>query len=238
MNKELFIRDLRRFLADLPEDEREQAISYYEDYFEDAGPEMEQQVIEELGSPVDIAKQIKSVNRDNITYGEGSASKSADYPQQYNEAFQQNSNQTPPPTPGKTRNWSQSPGKLITVIVLAILAIPVGIPLISGIFSVAVGLIAGLFSLIFSTYAVGTSLVVSGGLALASSIVTMVGGHGASAVLILGISLILIAVGAFLFWLGIIMCTRLCPAIYWLIVKFFRWLGRGITNFFKDEEIA
>ena len=39
MNKDIFLRDLGRFLSDIPQDEREQALKYYEDYFEDAGPE-------------------------------------------------------------------------------------------------------------------------------------------------------------------------------------------------------
>ena len=41
MNRQLFMRDLARFLSDLPVEEREQALNYYEDYFEDAGPENE-----------------------------------------------------------------------------------------------------------------------------------------------------------------------------------------------------
>ena len=71
MNKEIFLRELRRFLADIPEEEREQALTYYEDYFEDAGPENEQKVIQELGSPIDVAKQIKATNQENIAYGQG-----------------------------------------------------------------------------------------------------------------------------------------------------------------------
>ena len=71
MNKDIFLRDLGRFLSDIPQDEREQALKYYEDYFEDAGPENEQQVIQELGSPVELAKQIKASSQENIEYGQG-----------------------------------------------------------------------------------------------------------------------------------------------------------------------
>ena len=51
MNRQEFLEKLRLLLGDLSEEEREEAIQYYEDYFADAGPEMEEQVIRELGSP-------------------------------------------------------------------------------------------------------------------------------------------------------------------------------------------
>ena len=37
MTKYEFLGDLSRLLADLPEEERKQALHYYEDYFADAG---------------------------------------------------------------------------------------------------------------------------------------------------------------------------------------------------------
>ena len=89
MNKEIFLRELRRFLADIPEEEREQALTYYEDYFEDAGPENEQKVIQELGSPIDVAKQIKATNQENIAYGQGNDfQKDKAYPNVYESGRQ------------------------------------------------------------------------------------------------------------------------------------------------------
>ena len=84
-----FLRELRRFLADIPEEEREQALTYYEDYFEDAGPENEQKVIQELGSPIDVAKQIKATNQENIAYGQGNDfQKDKAYPNVYESGRQ------------------------------------------------------------------------------------------------------------------------------------------------------
>lgn len=42
----------------LPEEERDSAMEYYEDYFADAGPENEAQIIDEFGSPELVARQI------------------------------------------------------------------------------------------------------------------------------------------------------------------------------------
>ena len=63
MNKKLFLDELHRLLSDLPPEERNQAIKYYEDYFEDAGPENEQAILKELGSPQELANQIKEQHR-------------------------------------------------------------------------------------------------------------------------------------------------------------------------------
>ena len=68
MNKEEFMRQLSQCLQNIPQQEREEALSYYEDYFEDAGSEKEQQVIEELGDPKTIAENVSESIRDNISY--------------------------------------------------------------------------------------------------------------------------------------------------------------------------
>lgn len=64
MNRQEFLEKLRLLLGDLSEEEREEAIQYYEDYFADAGPEMEEQVIRELGSPEKVALMIREAIRE------------------------------------------------------------------------------------------------------------------------------------------------------------------------------
>ena len=58
MNRQEYLRILNKELRRLPRADREQALQYYEEYFEDDGPENEQAVMEELGNPIDIANQI------------------------------------------------------------------------------------------------------------------------------------------------------------------------------------
>lgn len=92
MNKKLFLDELHRLLSDLPPEERNQAIKYYEDYFEDAGPENEQAILEELGSPQELANQIKATTQDDIEYGQGSSfHRSAAYPEFYAQKEQSDS---------------------------------------------------------------------------------------------------------------------------------------------------
>ena len=49
MRREEFMRELEYLLRDIPANEREDALAYYENYFDEAGAENEQQVIKELG---------------------------------------------------------------------------------------------------------------------------------------------------------------------------------------------
>lgn len=65
MNREEYLKRLSFLLKDLPKEEIEDAIAYYEDYFEEAGEEKEEQVIKELGSPEKIAKMIRDSVQEN-----------------------------------------------------------------------------------------------------------------------------------------------------------------------------
>lgn len=60
MNREEFLYQLESLLMDLPKSERDDALDYYEQYFEAAGPEREAEVIRELGSPQKVSEMIHS----------------------------------------------------------------------------------------------------------------------------------------------------------------------------------
>ena len=60
MNREEFLSQLERLLYDIPAQEREEALEYYNGYFDDAGKEKEAEVIQELGSPGKVAAIIKA----------------------------------------------------------------------------------------------------------------------------------------------------------------------------------
>lgn len=297
MNKDIFLRDLDRFLSDIPQEEREQALKYYEDYFEDAGPENEQQVIQELGSPIELAKQIKASNQENIEYGQGNDfHRASSYPDLYTQrqfqGYQNTGNQNYQSTgsqynrnqnyqntrsqyngnqsyqnarsqyngnqnyqnanaqynntgngyfQGNTqyqqteqkKSWSQDPGKIALVIVLAILAIPVGIPLISTVFALIVSIFAVCFALILTVFVLGGGLAISG---IASTVAafTLFPVHGAaSSILVAGIGLVLLAVGIFIFWFAIWFCIKFFPAAANVLVKCCRSIGRGLKSFFQ-----
>lgn len=58
MNRDEYIKHLEYRLRRLPKEEYDKAISYFTEYFEEAGPENEYQAIEDLGAPELAADQI------------------------------------------------------------------------------------------------------------------------------------------------------------------------------------
>ncbi len=58
MKKQEFMEQLEVLLSTIPQMEREEALRYYSNYFDDAGEEMEEEVIKELGTPEKVAKII------------------------------------------------------------------------------------------------------------------------------------------------------------------------------------
>lgn len=60
MTKLEFMKELESLLLDIPLDEREEALKYYNGYFEDAGEDHEDEIIKELGSPSKVASIIKA----------------------------------------------------------------------------------------------------------------------------------------------------------------------------------
>lgn len=58
MTRQEYMQQLAALLAAMPEAERRDALDYYEEYFDAAGPEKEAQTIQELGSPRNVAEKI------------------------------------------------------------------------------------------------------------------------------------------------------------------------------------
>ena len=60
MDKRKFLEELQMELSELTFEERGEALEYYEEYFADAGEENEEDVIRSLGTPQQVAEQIKA----------------------------------------------------------------------------------------------------------------------------------------------------------------------------------
>lgn len=58
MTKDQYLSELKRKLKPLPREERQNAVSYYAEFIEDAGPENEREVLEKLGPPEQLAVQV------------------------------------------------------------------------------------------------------------------------------------------------------------------------------------
>lgn len=60
MGKEEFLNRLNYLLGDIPEEERQDAVSYYRSYLEEAGPEREEEVLAGFGTPEQVAAAIRA----------------------------------------------------------------------------------------------------------------------------------------------------------------------------------
>lgn len=81
MNRAEFMRRLTELLGDVAPTEREEAIQYYNDYFDDAGEENESGLIASLGTPEELARTIKAGLNDGGNGGEFTESGFSGYTQ-------------------------------------------------------------------------------------------------------------------------------------------------------------
>ena len=89
MNRVEFIKELETLLECISEEERKEALEYYESYFEDAGKEKEAEVIRELQSPKKVAESIKAGLRgeDRAIYTERGYEEEKQQSEQHENSF-------------------------------------------------------------------------------------------------------------------------------------------------------
>lgn len=195
MNRKEFMSRLEGRLWNISSAEREEALQYYNDYFDDAGAENEQTVIETLGDPEKIAETIKrdllreenirkasSSDRELIPYGKTESEKTESEKGEYggkeswDEQYAGSGSVYEPPREKEKKTWG---GATPLLIVLAVLAAPIWLPVVLGILGTLFGGLVAWFAMIF--------------------------GFGVAAAALLGVLLFLIILGG--------MCVRLNPFV-------------------------
>lgn len=163
MNKYDFLSRLRNALSSLPQEERDAAMNYYEEFFSEAGEDNEQAVIASLGAPEELAKSIiDENNRDNPASSHSGSVSSSEAVGGYNNST---SGFTPPPTPAQTASrWTG--GQIALFVVLTVLSAPIWLSLLCAVFSVIVGLFAAVVGIVAAFGACAVAFFVSGILAL------------------------------------------------------------------------
>lgn len=197
MNKEEYLGELRHRLKGINEKELEDAISYYDEYFEDAGIENEQQVMTDLGSPVKLAAQIRA----NATI------------QRQNERREGN------------RFYHNRPLKNIGVIALGIFALPIALPLafaavmlLFAFFLVIVSVFLALLVTVASSILVAIPLIINGCMNFATP---------GNACIAIGSGLILIAIGLLVFVGVFKLSEKLIPAFTGMFVSLYQKAKEG-----------
>lgn len=157
MNRVEFMSQLERLLWDVPESDRQDALCYYNDYFDEAGVENEAQVIQKLGSPGKVAATIKAdLNTSGNERGE--------YTERGYYDSQEEMTQKPPA--GRHEN-SQGPKQKRAIswpliIVLLIFASPLLVGVGGGLLGGILGVIFGAFGILLAAIICGVAFLVAG----------------------------------------------------------------------------
>ena len=219
MNRKEFMSRLSQLLDGVSKEEREEALTYYENYFEDAGPENERNIIRELESPEKVAEIIR---RDlGITDLVVSPQKNGEWKEKNQDGSQQNQGRCN----GKQNNAGQFHSKaqsadssqketLIIVLLVALLVVtcPLWIGFVVGVFGTVVGIFAGLFGVSVGGIAGGIALLVV-------AIGLIIAGQVALGLLCLGVGLLLFTLGILAVVLLILLCGMFIPWLWKQIVK-------------------
>ena len=178
MNRKKFLKQLEELLSDIPEAERRDAMNYYQNYFDDAGVEQEQTILEELGSPEKVAESIK---RDLFGENYDAYVKAKQEKQQETIEKQQRENRT-------LRN--------ILIVVALVLTFPIWIGLVAVAFGILVTVFAGLFGVAVAVIAVVAACLFAGVAVTVIGMIKAVAGFPA-------VGLIVVAGGLLVFMIGI-----------------------------------
>lgn len=219
MNRTEFMTRLAALLQDVPVEERRDAMQYYNDYFDDAGVENEQQVIKELESPEKVAEKIKA---DFVNSGQNSGqfteSGYRDTRFDYTSAPVQGGYGSPETAPKQS---SDRTVKIVLIILIILVGLPVVLPVALGIAGAAIGVIAAIFgvflALVIFAFAVavaGISLVVAGIMSIIPE---------------LAVGLALIGTGLILTVIGVVMLVasiKLCAVVFPGICRGIVWICR------------
>jgi len=229
MNRVEYMKELEALLSDIPAEEREDAINYYNDYFDAGGEDNEEANIEALGSPEKLAQTIKLASGGaEVVDGEFTEIG-------YNDDFSEKDNQidkyakVTAANTGKGKDKKpkkeKSVGTIVLIVILAIFASPIILPLliafVATVFGLGIALIAVIFAIVVSIIAVGVSGIIVGVVGLISGIAALIT-NPFGALFVIGVALVAFAIGI----LFIIGCVALAK-------KAFPSLVRGIVSLCK-----
>lgn len=185
MNKNEFLKQLDHLLSDFPEEERREAMEYYVEYFDEAGPEKEDEVLKELGSPQEVANHIREelAEKGLVLAGESTSKEE------------------------KNSGW-----KIACIVLICLLAAPIAIPLVVAVIALIVSVIAGIIGLFFGTCGVTFAFAVVAIVLFVIGIIKLFSSPLA-AFLLIGISLTCAGISLLLGFLVVQFCIVVLPAM-------------------------
>ena len=230
MRKDEFLRKLEVLLSDISAEEREEALAFYRNYFEDAGEEKEADILAELESPEKVAEVIKrDLGMIVVTEQGRNAYEDADSQAQQNtDTYYKWTNGSSDNSYGDYEDSKQAQTEkekrnkeiVVLVIIIGILSSPVWLGILTGILGTVFGLAASLVGITLAVFVVGAVFV---GLGIA-----MLAGLG-EALVSIPVGLVFIGAGLLVLALAILLLL-VCVAVFG---RFLPWAFKGIYHLCK-----
>lgn len=238
MNRVQFMTELAALLQDISAEERVEAMKYYNDYFDEAGEENEEDIIKELGSPDKVAAEVKA--------GLGEASASAGEFRETGYTDTRFEHRDAPLDPGKENSsnhtgqnagWEKTQRQRSVYdeshrnkntglkIVLIILVLVVGSPVI---LPVALAIICTVVAIVLTIVGLFVGLVIASVMVTLLGVV-LVGAGIATLISELSAGLVLIGGGLITFVIGLVMTVAMVRACVIVLPGFFR----GMINLIR-----
>ena len=230
MTRKVFMETLERMLSDVSFNDRYDALSYYKEYFDDAGITEDMVVPESVGTPEQIAMRLKK----SINSGENITSENINVDGTYNRNNSQNAGQysynnsqnTAQYEYNNAGQYNKKNDERAIKIIVAIIIAAVTFPIWSGILGVIIGIVFGLGGTIIGLGVAGLSLIV----------VAIVSGYGfATSILLMGIGLILFGIAVLLVVPEVLFCIRFLPWLFKQVVELVHKItGRKEFNVWRN----
>lgn len=224
MNRNEYLTRLAELLQDIPAEERVSAMEYYNNYFDDAGAENEQKVIEELGDPEQVVREVKAglgkteeepAQEEDVK--EHAAPDMDPQPQFESDRTYSYGDTCYSEPQKKERDW----GKILLLGCLILFALPVAGPIVISIVGAAIGIVAAIFGIFIGLLLGAIGVTIAGGAVI---VVSLLGFpiHLASGCVALGLGLILFSAGCAATVGMIKACMVVLPAVFRFVIELIR----------------
>lgn len=227
MTRDEYLQILRDNLTTMTEDEKDDAIRYYLEYFIDAGDD--KAAMDEPGEPEMLAKRLCGADNDNGDFNTGNCNNGNINIENYNKNFtaensghtQDNGNTNDSDMWQKNSdfNYSDSEGnkkgkKSTGKIIALVCTSPIWVPLAFAVLMAALGVAIAAAAIVFTVYVVFAAFVVAGVASVAACVAAFTKSF-ADGLVLLGSGLFMFGIGIFAFFLG----KQLVKGIRYIIRK-------------------
>lgn len=209
MTRNEYMEQLKRYLRRLPKEDYENAVEYFSEYFDEAGPDNEQQMMKDLGDPKEAAREVLlNLLEESVENGSAEEASSTETVKTFSEKA----------LPEKKK---RSPGKIILLAFLVICASPVSIALLIAGLAVLAAVVLVIAAVIFSL-AVTSIATIAGGIMVVGFGATLVMRSLAAACMMVGGGFLLAGAGILFGVLTVYICKWCATGIGRLVNRLVR----------------